>query len=84
MGGGVTTGGRASVSDGGESGLRPLPTAPDQRVGSQERLVPQICAAGGDGGRRGHRVRGQTAQEQTDSTVHEQNQNKKQDESGVY
>lgn len=33
-----------------ESGLRPLPTAPDQRVGSQEGLVPEICAASGTEG----------------------------------
>lgn len=30
-----------------ENGLRPLPTTPDQRVRSQEGLVPEICAAGG-------------------------------------
>lgn len=50
----TTGGGRAGVS-----GLRPLPTAPDQRVSSQERLVPEICAAGGaeGGGTQGLEVK---------------------------
>lgn len=53
----------------GESGLGPLPTAPDQRVSSQERLVPEICAGGGTGGAGGTQsVRGQTAKEQTSAS----------------
>lgn len=51
--------------------LGPLPTAPDQRVSSQERLVPEICAVGGTKGGGTQSVRGQTAREQTASEVHE-------------
>lgn len=50
--------------------LGPLPTAPDQRVSSQERLVPEICAVGGTKGGGTQSVRGQTAREQTASEVH--------------